>query len=62
MNETYAAQIENGIVVQVIVGTAEWATTRLGGFWVDSETVIGIGWTWDQESGFRLPEVVESDG
>jgi hypothetical protein len=59
MTETYAAQIENGIVVQVIVGTTEWATTRLGGFWVDSETVIGIGWTWDEVNGFQPPIVPE---
>jgi hypothetical protein len=31
-------------VVQVIVGTADWATTRLGGVWLDSETLVGIGW------------------
>jgi hypothetical protein len=59
MTETYAVQIENGIVVQVIVGTAEWATTRLGGFWVDSETVVGIGWTWDQTKGFQPPIIEE---
>ena len=57
MSETYAAQIENGIVVQVIVGTAEWATTRLGGAWVDSETLVGVGWTWDETNGFQPPIV-----
>jgi hypothetical protein len=41
---TYAAHIINGEVTEVIVGTAEWATTNLGGEWVDSPTKVGIGW------------------
>jgi hypothetical protein len=42
---TYAAQVDDtGTVVQVIVGTADWATSRLGGVWLDSETLVGIGW------------------
>jgi hypothetical protein len=40
----YAAQVEDGTVVQVIVGTADWATTRLGGVWLDSDMLVGIGW------------------
>jgi hypothetical protein len=43
----YAAKIVNDVVVDVIVGTAEWATDHLGGFWVDSDTKVGIGWLWD---------------
>jgi hypothetical protein len=31
-------------VVQVIVGTADWAQSRLGGVWLDSPTLVGIGW------------------
>jgi hypothetical protein len=41
---TYAAQVEDGTVVQVIVGTAEWAASRLGGMWVGSDVKVGIGW------------------
>jgi hypothetical protein len=42
---TYAAQVDDtGTVVQVIVGTADWATTRLGGVWLDTDTLVGIGW------------------
>jgi hypothetical protein len=41
---TYAAQVEDGTVVQVIVGTADWAQSRLGGVWLDSPTLVGIGW------------------
>ena len=32
----YAAQIVNGIVTRVIVGTPEWAAERLGGEWVET--------------------------
>jgi hypothetical protein len=48
----YAAQIENGVVTQVIVGDAEWASDRLGGTWVGTEKLVGIGWTYD-DNGFR---------
>jgi len=41
---TYAAQVEDGRVVQVIVGDAAWANSRLDGTWVDSPTLVGIGW------------------
>jgi hypothetical protein len=40
----YAALIENSTVVQVIVGDAVWARARLGGEWVGTETLVGIGW------------------
>jgi hypothetical protein len=40
----YAAQVEDGTVVQVIVGTADWATTRLGGTWLPSDVKVGVGW------------------
>ena len=41
---TYAAEIVDGLVVQVIVGTADWATEHLGGVWVDPPELVGIGW------------------
>jgi hypothetical protein len=41
---TYAAKVEDGTVVQVIVGDADWAQSRLGGVWLDSEVLVGIGW------------------
>ena len=53
--ETYAAEIVNGVVTQVIVGDAPWATERLGGFWVDTDTLVGIGWTWSESEGFKEP-------
>lgn len=53
MTETYAAQIVDGTVTQVIVGTAEWANDRLGGTWIDTDTLVGIGWTWDETNGFQ---------
>jgi hypothetical protein len=41
----YAAQVHaDGTVTQVIVGTADWANSRLNGTWVDSGTLVGIGW------------------
>jgi hypothetical protein len=48
-DQTYAAHIVDGLVVQVIVGTAEWATEHLGGVWVDPPELVGIGWTYDGE-------------
>jgi hypothetical protein len=41
---TYAAKVEDGTVVQVIVGTPEWAATRLGGVWLPSDVKVGVGW------------------
>jgi hypothetical protein len=43
----YAAQIENDLVVQVIVGDPVWAAENIGGVWVGSDTKVGIGWLWD---------------
>lgn len=41
------AQIENGVVMQVIVASSvEWAKNNLGGIWVPCDNV-GIGWTYD---------------
>lgn len=41
----YAAELDdNDVVVQVIVGTAQWATEHLGGTWADSPELVGIGW------------------
>lgn len=57
--ETYAAEIVDGVVNYVIVGEASWATERLGGFWVDTDTLVGIGWTWDSTNGFQPPVVIE---
>ena len=51
------ARINNeGVVEQVIVGTSEWATSRLGGTWIDTESKVGIGWTYSEEHGFRPPQ------
>lgn len=59
MMETYAAKIEDGVVSQVIVGTADWAIEYLGGDWKDSPTLVGIGWTWDAVDGFRSPVILK---
>jgi hypothetical protein len=53
--ETYAAEIIDGLVVCVIVGNADWATERLGGFWVNTDTLVGNGWLWDEANGFLPP-------
>ena len=44
---TYAAQIVDGVVTQVIVGDPAWATENLGGEWVGSDEKVGIGWAWN---------------
>lgn len=50
----YAARIENGVVVQAIVGTPEWAQSRLSGVWVGSDTKVGVGWE-QFDGGLRPP-------
>jgi hypothetical protein len=40
----YAVQVQNDVVMQVIVGDAAWAEQRLGGVWLPSNTLVGIGW------------------
>jgi len=57
---TYAAQVTDGLVTQVIVGTAEWANTRLDGTWVDSPTLVGIGWGYT-DGEFTPPPAPEVD-
>ena len=57
---TYAAQVEDGTVIQVIVGTAAWANSRLDGTWVDSEVLVGIGWTYT-DGTFTPPPAPEID-
>lgn len=57
--ETYAAEIVNGVVTQVIVGDATWAMERLNGLWVDINALVGIGWAWTETDGFVPPVVVE---
>lgn len=52
----YAAQIVDGKCVQVIVGDSQWANQRLGGQWVHSEVLVGVGWLWDGMS-FSTPPV-----
>lgn len=52
----YSANIENSIVVQVIVGNSTWAIENLGGIWLDTELLVGIGWTWNEIEGFRPPQ------
>jgi len=60
----YAAQVEDGTVVQVIVGHAAWANSRLDGTWVDTDTLVGIGWTYTDGTFTppAAPEIDELDG
>ena len=61
---TYAAQVEDGTVVQVIVGDAAWANSRLNGDWYESDVLVGIGWTY-ADGTFTppsAPEIDELDG
>ena len=58
-SRTYACKVDNGVVVQVLVGSASWANENLGGFWVDSESKVGLGWLWNSEYGLR-PDDSES--
>ncbi len=56
MEPTYAGRIENGVVVDAIVGTAEWAIANIGGEWHDSTERIYLPGIWDEEHGFRPPQ------
>jgi hypothetical protein len=58
---TYTAQIVDGIVTQVIVGDAEWATSNLGGDWVTVGDVYpGPGWTY-KGTTFEPPYIEPTD-
>jgi len=52
---TYAAQVEDATVAQVIVGDATWANSRLDGTWVHTDVLVGIGWTYT-DGTFTPPE------
>lgn len=56
--ELYAAEIVNGTVSRVIVGTSAWAIKNLGGTWVETTSLPGCGWSWNETEGF-IPPVVE---
>lgn len=60
MSHKYAYRVENGQVIDGIVvdgvnTNAQWATENLGGFWVDTDTLVWIGGTWDDVNGFQPP-------
>jgi hypothetical protein len=52
----FAAKVVQGVVGQVIVGDVSWANSRLPGVWVGSEVLVGVGWTYTVEDGFRSPQ------
>jgi hypothetical protein len=52
----FAVRVEQGTVTQVIVGDVGWASSRLPGSWVGSEVLVGVGWTYSVEDGFRSPQ------
>ena len=57
---THAAKLDDdNVVLEVIVGTAEWAIANLGGRWVDSPK-CGPGWIY-QDGHFVPPHVDEPD-
>jgi hypothetical protein len=58
---TFAALIEEGLVVQVIVGDVAWANDRLAGVWVGSDVLVGIGWSY-VDGEFVPPEPEPYDG
>jgi hypothetical protein len=58
---TYAAQVTDGLVTQVIVGDAAWANSRLDGDWVDTDTLVGIGWTYTDGTFTPPPAPDEAD-
>lgn len=57
----YAAQINAGIVSEIIVGNYIWANENLAGEWVDctcgEQPCAGVGYTWDGTN--FAPPVVE---
>lgn len=58
--ERTAAKVEDGVVTQVIVGSYEWANSRLGGEWIDTTgTSVGMGYTY-LEGEFRSPQPFDS--
>lgn len=57
----HCAKIENGIVTQVIVcSSAAWAAQHLGGEWVYTDTLPGIGWAY-ADGQFVSPESPEDE-
>jgi hypothetical protein len=61
---TYAAQLVENIVTEIIVGDFVWANENLDGEWVDctenGELIAGVGYIYDQDSdSFVAPEVPE---
>lgn len=50
-----AYKIEDGVVTNGLVGTAEWAIEVHGGFWVETDIKAWIGGTWDEINGFQPP-------
>ena len=57
----YAALVEDGLVTQVIVGSAVWAADKLGGVWVGSDVLVGIGWSY-VDGSLVAPEPEPFDG
>jgi hypothetical protein len=52
--ELKAAKIENGLVIDLIIGDYNWAIDRLGGEWIDAtHKTIGIGYEYI-DGNFRV--------
>lgn len=49
----YAGKVEDGVVVDAIVGTAAWAMENLGGVWYNSDKKVPVPGLWDEQHGFR---------
>lgn len=50
------AKIESVTVVQVIIASSvAWATSELGGTWVEVGDDVGVGWVWDEGTSAYVP-------
>ena len=59
----HAAEIIDNTVVRVIVlpdnaedAASYCASLGLTGLWVDAGAGVGVGWTWDDETGLNAPK------
>jgi hypothetical protein len=59
---SYAGRVNNGVVVEAIVGTAKWAIQNLGGEWHDSDDKIPVPGLWDEVNGFQpIPAPIDDE-
>lgn len=50
----FIVKIQKNVVVNVTVGDdADWCANVFGGTWVATEQHVGVGWTYNDQDGFR---------